>query len=132
MRNASQALLIALTLAGCASSAERDAKRAEFQRTVPTCKAERECELKWASARNWVLSNAGFKIQNITGDYIETFGSVGGSTYLAARVTKDPLPDGGYRITVMVWCDNPFGCNPDADDAALAFNRQLNAITTSR
>ncbi|QCG64265.1 hypothetical protein [Pseudomonas veronii] len=40
--------------------------------TIPVCISDKDCELKWSAARRWVLSNAGYKIQSITSDYIET------------------------------------------------------------
>lgn len=118
--------VIATTLlAGCATTADNPAKREFAQKTIPTCKSERECELKWFAARRWVLNNSAYKIKTITADFLETYSATGGSSLISVRVSKEPVASGGYRIVVGVWCDNMFGCNPDAWDAAIAFNREV-------
>ena len=116
------------TISGCATTGNIEAKRAEFNSTIPTCKTDRECELKWSAARNWVLNNSGWKIQHLTNDFIETYNAVGGSPRIAVRVTKEPIAEGGYRFVVKTWCDNIFGCVPDSWDAAISFNREVGAV----
>lgn len=91
----------------------------------PKCADDAACERLWSAARNWVIGNCSMKIQNITDSYIETFNSVGGSPGLHCRVVKDPLPEGGYILTITTGCANMFGCVPDAWDAALNFNRAV-------
>ena len=104
------------------------ARRDAFLESRPKCYDPNACERLWAAARNWVISNCGMKIQTITSDYIETFNSVGGSTALACRVTKDPLPDNGYVISVTTGCGNVFGCFPDPWQAAENFNYSVQAV----
>jgi hypothetical protein len=58
---------------------------------------------------------------------IETYNATNSETKIAARVTKEPLGDGKYKLLVSVWCDNIFGCFPDKLDAALDFNRKVSA-----
>ena len=125
------ALAAALTLAalaGCASPtppAQESAKVAEANRTVPICRAAKECELMWAAARAWVIANAGMKIQHVQPDYIETFNSVG--MFLAVRVVKNPMLDGSYAIEVAISCENWLKCDRPPVDAALDFNRTVAA-----
>lgn len=122
--------LFVLILAGCAATPSPDlaVKQKQVNDTIPTCREAKECEIKWATARQWVLTHSGYKIQNITADYLETYNSVGGSTSLAARVQKLPNPDGSYRIEASFWCDNMFGCVPLSPlDALLNFNQTVNA-----
>lgn len=116
-----------LLLTGCASTAEQQAKMAEYRRTVPTCIGPADCQAKWQTAQIWVARNAGYKIQISNDSLIETFNAVGGDTALAARVIKQPIGNGRYRIEVDAWCDNIFGCTPDAWDAVINFNRTVNA-----
>jgi hypothetical protein len=123
------ALCTLALVGGCATPQQRTDQQAEFQRTIPTCKSDRECELKWSAARQWVLQNAGMKIQHITNDFIETYNPVGrNSAALAARVVKEPILEGGYRLVITTWCGNMFGCVPNASDAALQFDRTVNAV----
>jgi len=121
------AAIVVTALAGCATYRPDPMKQAIAQSTIPVCMSERECELKWAAARRWVLNNASFKIKTISNDFIETHGPIGGSPLVAVRVNKDPIPTGGYRIVVGVYCDNMFGCAPDAWDSAIRFNNEVNS-----
>lgn len=129
MRKIVVALGMLVFLAGCTVHPDEKtlALQQEFQNTIPVCMDKADCEMKWSAARQWVLANAGFKIQTMTDDYIETYNAINSSTYLAARVIKEPLGDGTYRITVAVWCDNWIGCNPPKWQAAVDFNRTVNA-----
>lgn len=116
-----------IVLAGCAAtqSAERQGQLAEINRTIPTCSDSKECEIKWAAARSWIISNAGWKLQHVTSDFLETYNAVGGSASLAVRVVKEPQANGSYRILGSIWCDNMFGCVPDQFEA-LAGSPRLN------
>lgn len=119
---------VALLLSGCVTPEQRaayDARLAELEATRPVCDGEKDCAAKWDAAQLWVVRNAGMKIQTTTNVLIETYNSPG--TQLAAQVTKEPVGDGKYRIVVKLGCDNPFGCVPNALDAALAFNREVGA-----
>lgn len=126
MKKLITATAAAILLSGCASQVEhRRQLMAEVESTRPVCKADKECTLMWSAARRWVLENSSMKIQHITDDFIETYNPTGGSPRIGVRVVKDPLPDGSHKISVRVWCDNIFGCNPDALGAAVHFNRTV-------
>ena len=126
-------LAAALVLSGCSGLRTYPAGQnfdmlEEIAKSTPTCVDARECEIKWNAARNWVLNNAGWRLQVVTGDYMETYNPVGNSRLLAARVTKEPIMDAtGYKIMVKVWCNSPFGCEPDTISARLSFNRYIAA-----
>lgn len=122
-------ILTAAVLAGCATapSPEQIAARNAITASTPTCSSDKECEVKWAAARAWINANAGWRLQHVQADYLETYNSVGGSTNIAVRVTKQPLRTGGYRILGSVWCDNMFGCIPDNWVALKQFNDYVNA-----
>ena len=126
------AALASVGLMGCSSNpstAERAAKQAEIQRTIPTCHSDQECRLKWSAARNWILANSPMKLQHITDDFLETYNPQPNHPSIAVRVQKQPLADGtGYGFPVTIWCDNMFGCVPNQWDAALDFNRTVNAV----
>jgi hypothetical protein len=121
------AIAAMMLLAGCAAMQERQAaNRAEFERTIPVCSGAEQCKVAWAVARNWVIQNCGMKIQNIADGYIETYGSA--DTRLACRVMGEPRGPDTWALVMRTGCGNPFGCVPDAWDAALRFN---NAIGSS-
>jgi hypothetical protein len=118
-----------LLLAGCVVRvpAHVQAQRSQFVSTVPTCATDRECELKWAAARNWVLANSETKFQHLTSDFMETYNALNTASP-SFRVVKQPLPTSGYQILVTVGCRNPFGCIPDPWALALWFNQHVNAV----
>lgn len=111
---------------GCAGGT-RPNFQAEWQRTIPTCTEPRECEIKWAAARRWLLNNAGFKLQHVTDDFLETYNPPQHSADIAVRVVKEPLQPEGYRFVVSVWCNNMFGCQPNQWEAAVSFNEYVNS-----
>jgi len=119
-------LSAAMVISGCAASQQLQAKRARFEGTIPTCGSESECREKWSAAQAWVVNNSGMKIQIATDTIIETFNPVRGMTNLAARVVKEPLGGGKYRMVIRTWCDNMFVCSQDPWTAALNFNDYVN------
>jgi hypothetical protein len=118
-------------LVGCATSPERQAKQAEFRRTIPTCSGQTaDCNAKWEAAQLWVVRNAGWKIQTQSSVLIETYNAVGSSTNGSRFVSrKSRLVAGDISFMVNVWCDNIFGCHPDSWGAALDFNRHIASVT---
>jgi hypothetical protein len=108
------ALIALLVLAGCASLRETPpmdpAALAALEANVPRCSTARNCALMWSAARNWVTSSCGMRIQTISEDFIETFGSI--DTAAACRVTRDPDPLGGYSFHVVVSYANHFMPQP--------------------
>jgi hypothetical protein len=115
-------MLAAAALAGCVTMP------AEPIAAAPTCMTDADCSVKWAAARTFVLSHAGYKIQTYSTDYLETYNSVDTSTDLAAQVNREPLPGGGYQITGRFWCANIFGCVPGARETLDGFNRYVASI----
>ena len=119
-------VVVVFSLSGCVSYEQKTAEKAELERTTPKCYSANECELMWSAARRWVLDNAGFKLQHVTDDFLETYNPAPNSPRLAARVTKEPLADGsGYKIVIEAWCNNVFGCRPKQYDASLEFNKTV-------
>ena len=91
---------------------------------MPNTKPNKEAEAL-ASARNWVITNCGMKIQNIADGYIETYGST--TTALACRVMGEPRGPDAWALVIKTTCGNMFGCVPDAWDAAFQFNQRVAA-----
>lgn len=114
--------LVSLALVGCASQAPVAVAPA------PVCSNPKQCEVMWSAARAWIVRNAGYRIAVDSGAMIETFPAVGSSPLLAARVLKEALPDGTYRIDGKLWCDNWIGCQRDP---AVALNELTAAIRSA-
>lgn len=121
--------LLTSMLTGCASvpNAEQQARQAEIDKTIPTCANKDDCSAKWDAAQLWIVHHAAYKIQTATNVLIETFNPSNSDTGLAARVTKEPMGAGKYKILVSLWCDNIFGCIPDTYSSALDFNKTVSA-----
>jgi hypothetical protein len=121
-----------LLILGSAATQVQQPKIDEFQRTIPKCFTDKEYERKWAAAQSWVAAHAAYKIQTATNSLMETYNARNSSPGIAVQVVKEPIGDNGYRFLVRVWCDNIFGCRPDSWDAALDFNRTINAVATAQ
>ena len=121
---------LVLVSSGCAVPTEADqtALIREVQRTVPVCHESKECEVKWAAARDWVVKNTGRRLLHETNDYLDTSNPINSSIEsIEVRVIKEPQPDGSYRITATVWCNSFTGCVPDRWVALKRFNDTVNA-----
>ena len=78
-----------------------------YRDSIPTCNSAKECEVKWAAARNWMLSNCGFRLQTVQPDYLETYKSGDSAdTGLYCRVVKTPYSETGYRIELTAGANN--------------------------
>jgi hypothetical protein len=138
VKQASFAILALSVLGGCAGAPRVDpatvsAWQAEAMRTTPTCATERECAVKWAAARDYVLANSGWKLQHVTPDYLETFSPPTGSAVLAWRVVKTPAAGGGWTIESKVWCGTTYSeCTPPAWLALRDLHRHVNKAWTGQ
>ena len=105
---------------------------AEMDKKVPVCKGDADCKAKWEAAQLWVVHHAGRKIQTVTDVLIETYGPGrdGNSSAIAARVTKEPIGDGSYRVTVTLECANPYMTHVLVD-SVLDFDREVGAATSA-
>lgn len=123
-------ILLTSSLFGCAStpSPEQEMKKSEYLNTIPICDIKLDCTAKWEAAQLWVAKNAGYKIQTATNVVIETFNPTRDDTYLAAKITKEPIGSGKYKIVATLWCNNMFGCNPNKWDASVNFNKFVNQV----
>jgi len=88
---------------------------------------EKDCKAKWEAAELWVTSNAGYKIQTQSSVVIQTYSGVGSTTTIAAKVVKQSLGGGKYRIVGNVWCDNIFTCDRDTKALLQDFNETVRA-----
>ena len=116
-----KSLVLALAMAGCTTA------QPVAQAPSPTCAEPKECEVKWSAARDWVVANAGYRIETETPTRIETFPSIASSPDIAVRVLKQARPDGSYQITASVWCDNWIGCTTPPAKAVADFSLHVSS-----
>jgi len=116
-----------MLLAACGVSEEYRARLAEFERTIPICVREAECERKWAAARAWVISNADFSLRTDNQERIDTLNSDSTRSGTAVQVDRVEGQNGEFQIVVDVECFAAYGC-PSELDMRLDFNRTVNAV----
>jgi len=95
----------------------------EIEATAPTCRTVAECEVAWAAARQWVVDNAGYKLDTYSADSMQTFAPLGSERALAARVSKEPVGNGSYRIIASFSCGSNHGCSLRPDVALRRFDQ---------
>ena len=115
---------LVLSLLACATPQQNKEYQLRYENSIPTCNTEQSCKEKWSAAQAWVVSNCGMKIQLATDTIIETY-NPGTTMNLAARVIKEPLGNGRYRLTIRTWCGNVFGCQVKPWEAAINFNEYV-------
>ena len=123
------AAVAAITFTGCAGGQklQTDPDILALERNPTRCHSPEECEMMWAAARNWILSHSSYKIQTYSTDMIETHNPSPYDAGIAVRATKDPEGGGVYRIRVVIWCNNMFGCVPGLKESILSFHRTVRA-----
>lgn len=116
--------LTVLLLSSCAISPAIQAKMDEYNRTIPTCSSESDCQTKWLAARAWVVANSDFAIRAESEQRIMATSNIISMSGLGVVVDR-VAANGSYQITVNVECFSAYGC-PDIWDTMLDFNRTLN------
>lgn len=112
-------------------AAEMEAERVAQEKlradavNVPRCYTDEECKRMWTAARSWVSKSIVWKVQTMSEGYLETYSPSEHSPKSAARVVQEPIPNGGYQLTLTLWCRNIFGCDPSGDQAVSTFNRYV-------
>lgn len=118
------AWLTVLLVSSCAISAEIQAKMDEYDRTIPTCSSESDCQTKWLAARAWVVANSDFAIRADSEQRIMATSNIISMSGLGVVVDR-VAANGRYQITVAVECFSAYGC-PNIWDTKLDFNRTVN------
>ncbi|HEX3529699.1 MAG TPA: hypothetical protein VH988_21790 [Thermoanaerobaculia bacterium] len=118
------------------------AKQAEIEASIPVCTGDADCVAKWEAAQLWVVHNAGFKLQTVTNVLLETYAPAYASAGITnnpddvgrifAKITKEPIGNGSYRIVPIIAClarFRPFGAQDECltQDQTLDFNRTVTA-----
>jgi len=120
-------LFIIILISACATITPQ--QQAKMNETVPICYGAKDCEAKWAAARDWILNNIRQKIQIYSNDLIETYNDPNPySASLSFRVTKKPLGNDSYLFETRGGCNNIFGCVPSVTEAVINFNNYVNSV----
>ena len=115
----------ALSISACAVSEATQALMDEYQRTIPSCAGDRDCQPKWAAARAWVVQNSDFAIRSESDTRIMATSNIISQSGMGVTVDKITADAGGYQITVTVECFSAYGC-PNLWQAMVEFNQAVN------
>lgn len=118
-------MLAAGFLSACGVSAEMQAKIDEFDRTIPSCSSDADCNSKWTAARNWVEANSDFPIRGTMEDRINATSNIRSQSGVGVVVNR-VASGSGYQLLVDAECFSAYGC-PNIMDLQLDFNRTINA-----
>jgi PBP1b-binding outer membrane lipoprotein LpoB len=111
---------------------EDDKKYAAEAAKPIICQNKKDCELKWERAVAWVVSNSEWKIQTQTDNLIQTFGPEEDSTSTAFLISKVPLSNGRYQITITADCGRRGLCIPERTWAKAMFGRYVSQKSSNR
>lgn len=107
--------LLLVTLFGCASNGPDLSPRMQAAYDKPlVCRGEQQCDLYWERVAFYINKHSRFKIQTSDKNLIQTYSPTGSSPYVGYNISREPLGNEAYRLWVKIWCDNMFGCHPDA------------------
>lgn len=105
-----------ISLFGCASNgASKLSPELQIAYDKPlVCKGEEQCNLYWERVSFYINKYSAYKVQTSNENLIETYSPTGSTTNLGYNISREPLGNGEYRLWIKIWCDNMFGCYPDA------------------
>lgn len=120
-------LVAVLMMSGCATQQEPElpAELQPYWNTALYCEGDAECKKMWERATYFVNANAGFKLQILNDNVIETYNPPHGNTNMAFSISKEPMGDGKYRIWTKVWCGNMFGCSQPINETIARAKRYM-------
>lgn len=115
---------LATLLSACAVSPETQALIDEYERTIPSCNSQADCDSKWAAARSWALENADFPIYSESATRIRATSTLTTNSGVGVVVRREGGPN-QYQFYVDVECFTVYGC-PGIWETKIDFNRRLN------
>lgn len=96
---------------------------------TPVCKGERQCDVMWSAAQDWVSRVGRMQVAHIMPDSIVTFpGVVTDRTTMSGTVVKRPLADGSYELLATFACvDRQLPCAKLEHSGVNLFNTMVTA-----
>lgn len=120
------AITLSLIASSCAVSPEIQAKRDEFERTIPSCSSSSECTRKWEAARLWAQQNSDFTIRSESDTRINANSNIISQSGVGVIVNRVENSSGGFQIIADLECFSAYAC-PDLWDLKINFNQTLNS-----
>lgn len=116
-------VVVVAVLAGCAVS--QSSPEPVVYRPTPVCTNQQQCEAMWAAAGDAIEMTSRMRIRYQTDTVIDTFAPFRNMVALHGRVTKRPVPGGGYEI------EPQFDCKPTLCDLVPRATSLFNLTVTS-
>lgn len=110
-----------VVLGGCAAPQQRPT--VVQNQAAPYCTANKECEAMWIAAGDAISQATGMRVRYQTDSVIETFAPTRAGR-MHGRVTKRPLPSGGYLIDADLQCMH-YGCESLRNSGLNMFNLEV-------
>lgn len=81
------------------------------------------CTVAWQRAQFWIAKHSTMKVQSVSDVLVQTYNPTGSASAYGFTATREPLPDGKYRIVLQAVCSNEMiPCDVLSDDLEAAFN----------
>lgn len=115
-------LLLILLLIGCAGISTKLQPVLSVASDIGqdiSCQAG--CKDEWARAQLWVVRHSMWKIQTATDVLIQTYSPIRQEVSYGFSITKEPLGNDSYIISIEMVCGNALGCDPKPYDVRRAF-----------
>lgn len=113
-------VLLTLFLAGCAATPTDPLAKA------PVCTTQRQCDVYWQAASMWIRHALQQTVAERTDTMMRTVLTQSPGNYLSARVTREQVARGTWRIDIALYCAMKIGCDPSPWEAQQDFNRYVN------
>jgi hypothetical protein len=96
---------------------------------APVCKGEKQCDVMWSAAQDWVSRVGRMQVAHVMPDSIVTFpGVVTDRTTMSGTVIKRPRDDGSYVLSAQFTCvDQQLPCRKLERSGVNLFNTMVTA-----
>ena len=115
-------VVASLGMGGCAAPPPKPYKLPVVVNTTPpTCSTQKDCELMWVNAQEWLGTITRMRLRIVTDSRLETFAATD-FQHMSGTVLKYPLANGSYELRIALQCYREDGIRECADLKANATN----------
>jgi hypothetical protein len=98
---------------------------------VPVCSSSEQCDQMWATAREWIRNNIGFKLTTDSANLLQTGTSPTGGMFdsrISAMVRREYQANGSTKIVALFSCGGQAQCA----DVSMQRLRDFNTMVACR
>lgn len=123
-RNTLLALVVVLA-SGCASTITPKLQAVLVNAPTGPVACADTCKTEWERAQLWITNHSKWKVQTATDVVISTYNPPNYDVSYGFTITREPLGEGKYRISMGLMCGNPLGCDPEPNEVRRAFYQYI-------